>query len=85
MIILNKIPIQHKYCHNAVNFILDNIQNVSHYDVVLGNIPFILGGDMAQQKEVRCCTNWQWSTNGSCMYSTVLSFAKDSATKVDRD
>lgn len=47
LIIWDEVPMQHKYCFEAVNRTLNDIRNTSD-NAVFGNIPVILGGDFAQ-------------------------------------
>jgi len=46
LIIWDKVPIQHRYCFEAVNRTLNDICNTSE-NVFFGNIPILLGGDFA--------------------------------------
>jgi len=47
LIIWYEVPMQHRYCFEAVNRTLNNICNASE-NAVFGNIPILLGGDFAQ-------------------------------------
>ena len=47
LIIWDEVPMQHKYCFEAVNLTLNDICNASD-NYLLGNIPIVFGGDFAQ-------------------------------------
>ncbi|KAH0603160.1 uncharacterized protein H6S33_008164 [Morchella sextelata] len=47
LIIWDEVPMQHKYCFEAVNRSLNDICG-SGEDALFGNIPIVLGGDFAQ-------------------------------------
>ena len=47
LIIWDEVPMQHKYCFEAVNRTLNDICHASDNDL-FGNIPIVFGGDFAQ-------------------------------------
>ena len=48
LIIWDKVPMQHKYCFEAVNRTLNEICEIADSAGYFGNIPIVLGGDFAQ-------------------------------------
>ena len=48
LIIWDKVPMQHKYCFEAVNRTLNDICEIADSAGYFGNIPIVLGGDFAQ-------------------------------------
>ena len=47
IIIWDEVPMQHKYCFEAVSRTLNDICHANKHDL-FGNIPILLGGDFAQ-------------------------------------
>lgn len=48
LIIWDEVPMQHKYCFEAVNRLLADLRSVDEKELLFGGIPVIFGGDFAQ-------------------------------------
>ena len=48
LLIWDEVPMQHRYCFEAVSRTLNDVCNVHEIDAIFGNIPILLGGDFAQ-------------------------------------